>query len=186
MNDKATEAIKPYLEPGEVLLWTGQPKKGMVFEVMDVFKTIYMAVLFLFIGYAVKLMADISILLAIPVGMVFFSGCLLLGIGRFFIDAALRKRTFYGLTNKRVIIKAPPLKETRFVYLNPKPRIDFLPAFNGPSTIDLGIRVKKRGGGVAWYPNIEGCTSLYRLEDADQVHRKIREILESESGQTTV
>lgn len=181
MKNKATEAIEPYLEADEVLIWAGQPKKGIVFESSDIVKTIYVIGLFAFTYFATKLLSEISIFIAIPIGIIFYSGCILLGLGRFFIDAELRKKTFYGLTNKRIIIKSGTFpKKFKTVYLNSKPKIEFLPNFDDTSTIDLGIKGPTIAGkgGLGWVPNINSYTSLYRLTDGNFVHQKIREMLE--------
>lgn len=180
MNNKATEAIEPYLEPGEALIWTGQPKEGVVFEVADVFKSLYM-ILWLLVGwFIVKPAFFAQPLLAVPIASFFIAVFLLLGIARFFIDAALRKKTFYGLTDKRIIIISnAPFETVRSVYLDQKPKIDFLPNMDDTATIDLGIGVRTRG---MWIVNVKACTSLYRLTDGDVAHRKIRELLAAKQG----
>jgi hypothetical protein len=180
MDNIASNHIKQYLETDEVLIWAGQPKKGIVFEIADIFKTIFILAFFAFTYFAIKLLADISLLIAIPIGIIFFSGGILLGFRRFIIDAELRKKTFYGLTNKRIIINSNIAhKKIQSVYFNSKPKIEFLPNLDDTSTIDVGIKepTGSTRGGFKWMPNVKGYTYLYRLSDGEVVHRKIREIL---------
>lgn len=180
MDNIASNHIKQYLESDEVLIWAGQPKKGIVFEIADIFKTIFILAFFAFTYFAIKLLTDISLLIAIPIGIIFFSGGILLGFGRFIIDAELRKKTFYGLTNKRIIINSSIAhKKIQSVYFNSNPKIDFSPNLNGTSTIDIGIKepTGSSRGGLKWMPNVKGYTYLYRLSDGEFVHKKIREIL---------
>jgi hypothetical protein len=179
MGSLATNHLKQYLESDEVLIWAGQPKKGIVFEISDIFKTIFILALFIFLYIAVKLLSEISVMIAIPIGIIFFSGGIVLGFGRFFIDAELRKKTFYGLTNKRVIITSSLAhKKIQSVYFSSKPKIEFIPNLDGTSTIDLVIKepIGPGGGGLKWIPNIKGYTYLYRLPDGEFVHKKIKEI----------
>lgn len=180
MDKIAANHIKKYLEGDEILIWAGQPQKGIVFEISDVFKTMFIIVFFAFTYFAIKLLAGISLLIAIPIGIVFIAGGMLLGIGRFIIDAALRKKTFYGLTNKRIIINSNIAhKKIQSVHFSSKPKIEFLPNLNGTSTIDIGIKEATRatGIGLKWIPNVKGYTYLYRITEGEQAHQKIREIL---------
>ncbi len=179
MESLATNHLKQYLESDEVLIWAGQPKKGIVFEISDIFKTIFILAFLIFIYISIKLLSEISVIIAIPIGIIFFSGGIVLGFGRFFIDAELRKKTFYGLTYKRIIITSSLAhKKIQSVYFSSKPKIEFIPNLDGTSTIDLGIKEPIGSGqqGLKWVPNIKGYTSLYRLSDGEIVHKKIREI----------
>jgi hypothetical protein len=180
MDTKAAEIIKQYLQPTEVLIWAGQPKKGIVFEPIDILKTIYILAFLVFTYFAIKFLSEVSILLSVPIGIIFFSAGFILGIGRFFIDAELRKKTFYGLTDKRIIIVSRIFpKKMQSVWLNSKPKIQFLPnLLNETSTIDIGLK-EPTGfgkGGVSWFPNSKSYSYLYRLSEGDFVHKKIREI----------
>lgn len=179
MESLATIRLKKYLETDEVLIWAGQPKKGIVFEISDIFKTLFILAFFVFTYVAIKLLAGISVIIAIPIGIIFFSVGILLGFGRFFIDAELRKKTFYGLTDKRIIITSSLAhKKIQSVYFSSKPKIEFIPNLDGTSTIELGIKEPAGfgSGGINWVPNIKGYTSLYRLSEGEIVHKKIREI----------
>ncbi len=180
MENKATKIIKEYLHPAETLIWSGQPKGGIVFEIVDFFKTIYILVFIAFTYFAVKLIAQVSILLAIPIGLLFFTAGLILGIGRFFIDSRLKSNTFYGLTDKRIIIVSKLFpKKVQSVQLDSKLKIEFLPNFDGTATIDLGIK-EPTGfgqGGVSWFPNSKSYSYLYRLTEGDFVYKKIKEII---------
>jgi hypothetical protein len=180
MSKEATEIINQSLQHKEILIWAGQPKKGLVFEAIDIFKTLFIVIFVAFVFFAVRLLSDISILLAIPLSVIFFSAALILGIGRFFIDAELRKKTFYGVTDKRIIIisKMYP-KKIQSVYFNTKPKIEFLPNMDDTSTIDIGLK-EPTGvgrGGITWIPNSKGYSYLYRISEANFVHKKIKELI---------
>ena len=180
MSKEATEIINQSLQHEEILIWAGQPKKGLVFEAVDIFKTIFIVIFVGFVFFALRLLSDISILLAIPIGVLFFPAALILGIGRFFIDAELRKKTFYGVTDQRIIVisKMYP-KKVQSVYFYTKPKIEFLQNMDDTSTIDIGLKEPTGSGqgGISWFPNSKGYSYLYRISEANFVHKKIKELI---------
>jgi hypothetical protein len=182
MNKEASnDVISQILLPEEKLIWTGKPKKGIVFEFVDVFKTIYAAIFLYFTYFAVKLLSEISLLLAIPVALVFFSFGFLIAFVRFFIDAELRKQTYYGTTDKRIItVSNLHPKKTQSVYFHTKPKIEFSTNVYEISTFDIGLKEPSGMGrnGLAWFPKWKGYTYLYRITDGVFVYRKIIELTE--------
>ncbi|MCP9750311.1 hypothetical protein EGI32_04930 [Ferruginibacter sp. HRS2-29] len=167
--------------PGEKLLWAGQPKRGIVFELSDIYNTIFSLAMLVFIGFVIKLLLKISVFLALSVGGFFFLAIATIGIGRFFIEAELRKHTFYGLTDKRIILvsRMHP-KIISSIDLIPGLKVGFLPRMDGTSTIDLNPDEQVRHKG-RWYLNRNGSTSLFRLEQGNLVHQQIQTILKNGS-----
>jgi hypothetical protein len=74
MERAPDEALRDLLDDGEKLLWTGRPRQGFFLRAADGF--------------------------AIPFSMI---GVYMM-VGRFFVDAWQRARTWYGLTSQRVLI----------------------------------------------------------------------------------
>ena len=108
MEEQSAREIQGELGLGERLLWAGQPRPGVLFRRSD-FLMIPMGCFFLAFSLFWELNA-----LQIPVGnagqifpifgIPFILVGLYLVVGRFFLDAALRKNTFYGLSNERIIL----------------------------------------------------------------------------------
>lgn len=107
----ASQIIGRELEPGETLLWSGQPRKGVVFRSSDIF---FIPFSLMWGGFAIFWEASV-LSLGHKTGHqapLFFSlwgiPFVLLGLylifGRFIVDALQRKNTYYGLTDRRVII----------------------------------------------------------------------------------
>lgn len=102
------EAINTELSNGERLLWSAQPRQGIVFRPIDWFLIPFFllwmspAVGMLFVGEENVQNNTTLPFLVIPLIFVFVGLYML--VGRFLIDAKRRKRTFYGLTDKRAII----------------------------------------------------------------------------------
>ena len=103
MERAPDEVLRGLLGDGERLLWTGRPRQGFFLRSADGFAIPFSL---LWTGFAVGWM-----LLAVKAS----NGLWLVGIpllligaymmvGRFFVDAWQRARTWYGLTNQRVLI----------------------------------------------------------------------------------
>ena len=105
-----------YLDPGEKLVWSGQPKQGVRLQAFDLFLIPFSLV---WAGFAFFWEATVLGLVPLQGGPtrdnhppLFFAlwgipFCLIglyFVVGRFFGDAASRRRTWYGVTDKRVIV----------------------------------------------------------------------------------
>jgi len=105
MGPIAELELAPHLDGGESLLWSGRPRQGLVLRPSDAFVIPFSL---MWGGFAVFWEASVLerdaplffVLWGIPFVLV---GLYMIG-GRFFADARLRGRTFYGLTSSRVII----------------------------------------------------------------------------------
>ena len=105
MIAQSSSVISSALAPGEQLLWTGRPRAGLVLQTSDIYM-IPMSALwagfaffweYMVVRYGAPVFAQIW-------GVPFVVAGLYILVGRFFYDAALRGNTYYGLTDKRVII----------------------------------------------------------------------------------
>lgn len=104
MPTDAFSALTPYLNPSERLLWAGRAKQGFALRGQDSFFILCMTLL---------LVVVIGTIIAIwrqdGVASLRFSVLFLLApvasiVSRYWLDAQLRSRTFYGLTDRRAII----------------------------------------------------------------------------------
>ena len=110
MHTSVTSTLTPILDPSERLLWSGQPRRGVRLSSQDIFLIPFSL---MWGGFAIfwEVMAISTTAKAGSVGYIFpLFGIpfvcvgLYLIFGRFFVDAYLRDRTFYGVTNERIII----------------------------------------------------------------------------------
>ena len=97
--------LESQLSTGEVLLWSGQPRGGLFFRPSDMFVIPFSL---LWCGFAVFWNTRVWFSGA-PIffriwGLPFLIVGIYMVIGRFFVDAWQRSKTYYGVTAERIII----------------------------------------------------------------------------------
>ena len=103
--------LRPFLNPNETLLWSGQPKSGIIFRKTDLF---FIPFSLLWCGFAIVwtvTAASASPLFAL-FGIPFVIIGLIMVFGRFIADRKLRMQTYYGITNDRILLKSGLFKQT--------------------------------------------------------------------------
>ena len=111
MAVEASEVIARELDAGESLLWSGQPRKGIVFRGSDIFMIPFSIT---WGGFAIFFAASVLFPTRDDAGSPVFVGVLfaipfvLIGLymmfGRFIVDAIQREHSCYGVTDHRAII----------------------------------------------------------------------------------
>lgn len=100
----ATEIVTACLVPGEQLLWAGRPKQGFALRGQDLFFILFMTVMVMVATWIIMDMWRQLGVASLPYSLLF----LLPPVGftpmRYWFDAKLRGRTFYGVTNRRAIL----------------------------------------------------------------------------------
>jgi hypothetical protein len=180
MDFNLTTELQEHLDTNEKLIWTGQPKKGIVFRTADIFLIPFSL---LWCGFAIFWFTT-----AISSGAPFFFAMfgipfvvigLIFVFGRFIIDAKQRENTFYGLTDDRIIIKSGVYKKTiKSLNIRTLSDIEYDEKNDGSGTINIGPKNPMMiwGNGMNWWPGIKAIPSLDLIQDVRQVYKKITEI----------
>jgi hypothetical protein len=102
------DLFRPHLEADERLVWTGQPKQGVVFTGMDVialpFGIIWLLLALVFEAMAIFGDEDGASWVFIAIGLPFVYIGMQMAFIRFFMDKNRRAKTFYAVTDKRAIV----------------------------------------------------------------------------------
>ena len=141
--------LRRELGPGERLLWSGMPRQGVVFRAIDLF-----LFPFFLVWAGIPTLAALGFLTSGKgTGMdLFFLPFLVIGaymlVGRFFVDARQRARTFYGVTNQRILIVVAWWKRrTTSLKLALLPDVTLTEGRNGRGQIQFG---PDRWAGASW------------------------------------
>lgn len=105
MSYESEQALRPQLARGERLLWSGMPRQGLRLRATD---ALMIPFSLMWGGFAVFWEYSVARSNAPLVfklwGVPFVCTGLFLIFGRFFADSVVRKRTYYGLTDQRILI----------------------------------------------------------------------------------
>lgn len=174
---------RPYLAPGERILWRGKPEKGHLLSGQDAFMIPFSI---FWCGFAIFWFVTALINTPFPFalfGVPFVCVGLYITVGRFFHTASVRKRTAYVITTQKVIRK----RGNRIDMLDAKtmPAIHVTARTDGTGTIQFGEFVyyshgryrSYSWGDDRWGPN----GRLFTLENIPDVAR-VQQILHSIAG----
>jgi hypothetical protein len=167
-----------HLLPGERIRWSGQPARGIVFTTQDLFLVPFSLA---WCGFAIfwTVMATSG---GAPIffalwGLMFVAvGCYFV-VGRFAIDAWLRSRTHYVVTDRRILIeRAPPFSASVAIGLAQLPNLTLREGRNGRGTIRFGSSSSAFGNrsfGV-WSPSLDPTPQFIAIEDVRSVFNLIQ------------
>lgn len=130
--------IRPELEPGERVLWAGQPRQGLRLDWSDLYSIPFGL---FFFGFSVFWTAGayqgspIFALFGVP----FLIAGAYIAFGRFFVEAQQRARTYYAVTDRRALIVSGLLNRTvKSLDLATLHDVSVTERKNGTGTVDFG------------------------------------------------
>lgn len=168
------------LGAGERILWSGQPKQGLILRPSDAF-VIPFSLLW---GGAAIYWESLAVTGGAPIffklwGIPFVLIGLYMIAGRFFVEAKQREKIYYALTNERVIILSGLLgRNVRSLSLKTLTDVNFSLKNNGRGTITFGLCLPT----MAWWYSGVTTSSLGRytlptfelIDNAKQVYEHLR------------
>ncbi len=178
MRGEIQSELRQHLDNNETLLWTGQPKKGIVFRTADIFLIPFSL---LWCGFAIFWMfmasqgGGIFALFGIPfviIGLIFV-------FGRFIIDAKQRENTYYGLTEDRIIIKSGVFsKNVKSLNIRTLSDIEYNEKNDGSGTISIGPKNPMMiwGNGMNWWPGMKANPQLDLIQNVRKVYNQVIEL----------
>jgi hypothetical protein len=171
LDTTAQQEISRLLEPGESLLWAGKPRQGLFLRPSDV---VVAPITLFWAGFVIAW--EIGVLSSGPQaafwlwGVPFVIVGLYITVGRFFVDARSRAKTYYALTNRRIVIASGLFVHTiHSLPLRTLSHISVVERKDGTGTILLGHSNPYTNWMVGTTPSFE------QIPEAKRVHDQILE-----------
>jgi hypothetical protein len=179
MWNEQKQPLQSQLALNEQLLWFGQPRSGIVFRASDVFVIPFSL---LWGGFAI--FWEVGVLTSgAPLffklwGVPFVVIGLYLIFGRFIIDAKQRSKTYYGVTNERVIIISSLFgKKIKSLDLRTLNEISLDEKSDGSGTITFGpapVRYQWFGGIQSPSRGQQSVPAFEMIQKAKSVYETVR------------
>lgn len=174
MNAAVADIFHPFLSSRETLLWTGQPRQGLLFQALDIMM-LPLAAFWLAFIYVMSRdwwrapAFSWTLLVVLPVA----AFGLYLAVGRFFVARKQRACTFYAVTNERVlIVNGVFRRHLQSVNLAQLTEISMTQRADGSGSITFGDRFPYTAlfGGIG-VPTMElyVATQFFRIPDVAHV-----------------
>lgn len=166
---------RPYLAPGETILWRGKPEKGHLLNQGDV---VMIPFSIFWCGFAVFWFISAAQTGAFALfGIPFVCVGIYMTVGRFFLMAHRRKNTAYVITTAKIIRR----QGRRIDMLDAKtmPTIHVTAHTDGTGNIRFGQIINDRGRGH--YNSFDPYQGIFTLENIPDVAR-VQQILHSIAG----
>jgi hypothetical protein len=182
MLENITDKFLYELNPGEQIVWSGQPQQGLMLRPAD---ALMIPFSLLWGGFAIFWELGV-----VSSGAPFFFKLwgipfVLVGLymifGRFFVDAAQRSKTYYALTNERVIILSGLFNQnTKTLDLRKLQEININVKTDGKGTITFGpsdpMSWMYAGGGFPNTGRYHIAPSFEMIDDAKVVYQHIKRL----------
>lgn len=169
------ELFRGRLLTGERILWSGRPQQGLLFMPRDVYLVPFSLA---WCGFAIFWTVTAAAAKApgfFPLwGGMFVAIGLYFVIGRFVVDALIRRGLRYAVTDRRVLIARPlPLAKFSVLNLAQLPDIDLSERSNGSGTIRFGRTPASpwsgNSGMSGWTPSLDPTPQFLGIEQARRV-----------------
>ncbi len=176
------DLIRDRLLPGEKLLWSGGPQRGILFTASDAFLIPFSV---MWGGFAIFWEASVLSTKAPDFfglwGIPFVLVGLYLIVGRFFVDAWIRGGLVYAVTSQRILIARPsPIARFTALNLNQLPAVSLKERNNGRGDIVFGdsVSVFGRRGFSGWSPALDPTPRFLGIENVKVVFDLIQRQLQ--------
>ena len=176
----AESAISQQLARDEKLLWSGMPRQGVVLRAADAFMIPFSL---MWGGFAVFWEVTVLTSGAPPFFVIWGIPFVLVGLyivfGRFIVDARKRARTYYGLTDQRIMIVSGLMsRKIKSLNLRTLSDVSLSEKTDGVGTITFGPGhgMWSWFGGTSW-PGMgaHAAPAFDMIPDAKRVYEAVRE-----------
>ena len=178
MDNESQQILQRYIQNDERLLWSGKPVGGILFRAFDAFLIPF----FIFwTGFSLVWEG-----LAIWGGAPFFFPLfgipfVVIGyhmlIGRFFQDAKFRAKTFYGITDKRIIIAYEGKTRKMKSWNLDKTEVSISRKKDGSGTLKFGKTDPNTSAGISMpFKDMEFIPELTGIQDVNRAYEILQKL----------
>jgi hypothetical protein len=177
----STTDLSDRLLSGERILWSGRPAQGLRLTGND---AMLIPFSLMFAGFAVFWESSVMTAPNVPVFAVFWGAPIVLFglyliVGRFLLDAWIRRGMLYAVTNKRILIyRSGPFSKFTALSLERLPDASITERGDGRGTIRFGPAAQFFGGrrGVSsWTPSLDPVPQFIGIENCRNVFDQIQQ-----------
>jgi hypothetical protein len=168
------------LLPGERVIWSGQPQQGLLLLARDGHATLFTLVWCGGVAYAdIQLFGNQnpSVMAIVVLGFMTVTGIFDLA-GRFAVDAWLRSKTAYALTNQRIlIVRTHPFGAFLALNLDRLPALELIERANSRGTVRFGPALsltEQENNWEWWLPVLDRVPQFLAIADAQEVFDEIQ------------
>jgi hypothetical protein len=165
-----------YLNPREAIRWTGQPQQGLVLRSADALLIPFSV---LWCGFAVFWETSVWSSGAPTFFMLWGAAFVCVGLyfvfGRFFVDAYMRSKTYYALTDQRALILGGlGGNELTTIDLRSTSEIRYQDIDGSRGTISFGPDPGPFRRGRIWHTTSRNSPEFFRTPDASGAYRLVQ------------
>jgi len=193
LENRMTASADPFagrLLREEKVIWRGRPKQGFMLTSRD---AVLIPVSLVWCGFIIFWESSVLRNPNAPIFMVLFGGLFLLiglflTVGRFFVDAWIRARVFYALTDRRILIlRSRPSIKFQSVSLDRLPEATLDETSQGRGSIRFGPTTeiwkgRSMGGMGSWTPSLDPTPQFLAIDDVKKVFASVQERAQAQSS----
>ncbi len=178
----SSDKFRDELNPGERIIWSGQPQQGLMLRPSD---ALMIPFSLLWGGFALfwefSVVSGGAPFFFMLWGVPFVLVGLYMIVGRFFFDRAQRSKTYYALTNEQVIIISGVFNQnTQTLDIKKLPELNISAKRDGRGTITFGASPPfswmRSGVGFPNMGRYYAAPSFEMIEDAKNVYQQIKRL----------
>lgn len=173
----SVDAFHDKLLQGERILWSGRPGQGILFSRQDIFLVPFSLMwggFALFWEYMVLNQSRVPFFMKLW-GVPFVLVGVFFIFGRFWLDSAVRARTYYAVTDCRVLIaRTAPFTAFTALGLNQIPALELVDEGRGRGTIYFAPP-PIWGRSVSWAPSLDARPKFIAVDNAQILMTRISE-----------
>ncbi|MCF4166265.1 PH domain-containing protein [Zavarzinia compransoris] len=158
--------------PGERLLWQGRPRRGLVLGARDFFLIPFSLVWCgTVVAGAIDVLGRDGAFMPKAIMALMLAVGLFILVGRFMVDAFVRGRTHYAVTNQRIVIfRHGPFGSIVSLNLDRLPALELKERPDRRGTLRFSATDSRRLNNGIWMPALDPSPQFLDIEDARNVY----------------